>query len=156
MTTRTAIDDFVSCRTLALVGASRSGKGFGNAVLQELSSKGYRILPVHPSGLAPDGRACATSLAALAETAEGVIIVVPPSETERVVRDAHAAGITRVWMQRGAESADAVQFCEEKRMNVVAGECILMFAHGVEFPHTFHRWVTSLFRRLPAGIPTAR
>lgn len=54
---------------------------------------------------------------------EGVLIVVPPAETEKVVRDAAESGIRWVWMQQGAGSDEGVRFCRENGINVVHGEC---------------------------------
>lgn len=82
--------------------------------------------------------------------ADGVLVVVPPSATEQVVRDAAAAGIHRVWMQQGSESEQAIRFCKEHGMNVVHGECILMFAEPAATVHRFHKWVWKVLGKLPA------
>lgn len=37
------IDDFINSKKIALIGMSRSGKKFGNAVGKELNTKGYEI-----------------------------------------------------------------------------------------------------------------
>ena len=36
-------------------------------------------------------------------------------------------------MQQGPKSGDAIRFCEENDISVVAGECVLMFAELVAF-----------------------
>lgn len=149
MTTKTAVADFVAQRTLALVGVSRHGKKFGNMALRALKAKGYRVFPVHPQADQIEGEPCYSSLSALPEPVEGVLIVVPPEETEKVVRDAAAAGIRRVWMQQGAESQAAIRFCEEHGISVVQRECILMFAQPVVSFHRFHRWVWKALGKLP-------
>lgn len=149
MTTKTAVEDFVAQRTLALVGVSRRGKKFGNMALQALKARGYRVFPVHPQADQIEGEPCYSSLSALPEPVEGVLIVVPPEETDKVVREAAAAGIQRVWMQQGAESQAAIRFCEEHGIRVVQGECILMFAQPVVSFHRFHRWVWKALGKLP-------
>lgn len=149
MTTKTAVADFVAQPTLALVGVSRRGKKFGNMALRALKAKGYRVFPVHPQADQIEGEPCYSSLSALPEPVEGVLIVVPPDETEKVVRDAAAAGIRRVWMQQGAESQAAIRFCEEHGISVVQRECILMFAQPVVSFHRFHRWVWKALGKLP-------
>ena len=73
----------------------------------------------------------------------------PPAETEKVVHEIAEVGIPRVWMQQGAESEDAIRFCEEHGIRVVAGECILMFAEPAEFAHRLHRWIWGLLGKLP-------
>jgi predicted CoA-binding protein len=76
-------------------------------------------------------------------------VVVPPDQTEKVVREAHEAGINRVWMQQGAESQAAIQYGEENGMSVIHGRCILMFAQPMKFFHKPHRWVMGLLGQLP-------
>ncbi len=149
MATRAAVTDFISQPALAVAGISRGGKKFGNAVCRELKAKGYRIYPVHPSADTIDGAPCFRSFAALPEPVGGVIVTVKPAEAEKVVRDAAAAGIRRVWLQQGAESPAALRFCEQAGISVVAGECVLMFAEPVASFHKVHRWVWRLIGRLP-------
>ena len=98
MATQAQITDFLAQKKIAVVGVSRGGKGFGNNALQELKSKGYIVYPVNPHVEVMDGEKCYPSLTALPEPVDGALIVVPPAQAERVVRDAYAAGIHRVWM----------------------------------------------------------
>ncbi len=149
MNTQAAVNDFLAQRSLAVVGVSRGGKKFGNMAYRELKGKGYQLYPVHPEAEALDGDKCYASLSALPERSGGVLIIVPPTQTEEVVRDAAAAKIPRVWMQQGTESESAVRFCEEHGISVVAGECILMFAQPLRFYHRPHHWVWKLLGKLP-------
>jgi len=149
-TTRAAVDDFVAQKTLALVGVSRSGKGFGHSLLKELLGKGYGVTPVHPDAAEIAGLRCAPNLADLPEPVGGVVVVVPPAAAVGVVRDAIAAGIPRIWLQQGAESAEAVRLAEQAGVKVVAGHCLLMFAEPVDWwGHRLHHWVLKIARRLP-------
>ncbi len=151
MVSRKAIDDFLAQKTLAVVGVSRDGKkGFGNAVLKELGAKGYELLPVHPQADAVQGRKCARSLAEVAPRVGGVVLVTPPAATSTLVREAAAAGIRRVWIQQGAESDEAIRFCEEQGLTAVHHECILMFTEPTGFPHRLHRGIWWLLGKLPA------
>lgn len=149
MTTRTAVDDFLAQRTFAIAGASRTEKKFGNAVLTSMRAKGYRMIPIHPEASMLGGVPCVPSLRELREPVDGLIIVVPPPETEKLVREAFDAGITRIWMQTGAESTDAIAFCTEHGISVIHGECILMFAEPAEFFHRAHRFVRKVTGKLP-------
>ncbi|MBZ5544903.1 MAG: CoA-binding protein [Acidobacteriia bacterium] len=149
MTSKAVVTDFVSQKKLAVVGVSRQGKKFGNMAFRELKAKGYKLLPVHPQAETIEGERCYPSLAALPEPVDGVLVVVPPAETEKVVREAAAAGIKRVWMQQGAESPAAIKFCEDNGLSAVHGECILMFAEPAAWFHRAHRWVWKLLGKLP-------
>jgi hypothetical protein len=148
-TSRAAIDDFLAQKRLAVVGCSRSGKKFGNVIFKELRSKGYELTPIHPEAEAIQGVPCATSLAELSAPVDGVVVVVPPKQTVQVVKDAAAASIKRVWMQQGAESPEAIDFCKENGLSAVHHHCVLMFADPAPFPHGFHRWLKKTFGTLP-------
>jgi predicted CoA-binding protein len=146
---KAAIDDFLSQRTLAVVGVSRSGKKFGNAASRELRTKGYRVVPVHPEAESIGGERCYPNLNELPEPVGGVLVVVPPAQTEQVVREADQAGIRRVWLQQGAESAAAIRYCLDQGISVVHGECILMFAAPTG-GHKLHHWLWKLLGKLPS------
>lgn len=150
MTSRELVSDFVAQRTLALVGMSRKRGKFGNAAYKELAAKGYTVLPVHPEADSIDGAHCWPSLAALPQKPDGVLVIVPPARAAKVVEEAHAAGIPRVWLQQGAESPEAIRFCEEHGIRVVHHECILMFAEPAAWFHRAHRFVWRLLGRLPS------
>jgi len=146
---KAVIDEFIAQAKIAVVGVSRDRNKFGNIAYRNLRDKGYHVLAVNPNIDRVEGEPCYPSLAALPEAVGGVVIVVPPRETEKVVREAEAAGIRRVWLQPGAESPGAIAFCESHGLAVVHGECIMMFAPPVRSVHRFHRGVRGLFGQLP-------
>lgn len=145
-----AVYDFLSQRSLAVVGVSRSGKKFGNTIYRELKARGYKLFPIHPEAETVEGDPSYRSFAELPEKVGGVVICVPPVRTEEVLHRAFEAGITRVWIQQGAESYAALRFCEKGGMSAVHGQCILMFAEPVVSFHRFHRWVWKLIGKYPA------
>lgn len=149
MASRAMIDEFLGQRALAVVGASRSGKKFGNVVLRELAGKGYRVLPVHPEAAEIDGQRCWSSLSELPEEVGGVVVVVPPEQGLAVVDSAADAGLRRLWVQQGGESPALLERAAERGLEVVSGECILMFAEPAEFYHRMHRWVWAVMGKLP-------
>ena len=150
MTSQESVDGFLALDTIAIAGVSRSGKGFGNAVLRDLTGKGYEILPVHPEAQEVGGVPCSPSLAELPKPVAGLVLVVPPAQSERLAREAKEAGIGRIWMQQGAESPEAIRYCEENGIDVVHGECIMMFAQPTGI-HRFHRWLNGIFGKLPTA-----
>jgi predicted CoA-binding protein len=149
MTKGEIINDFISQRTLAIAGLSRNGKHFGNSVYKDLTAKGYKLYPVHPHVHTIDGVQCYPDLTSLPEEVGGVIAILPPVQTEILVKDAAKAGIKRVWMQQGAESKEAIRFCNENNINAVHGECIYMFAQPVVSIHKFHRFIWKLIGKIP-------
>ncbi len=150
MTSREAVTDFLAQRTLALAGMSRGGRGFGNVVHRELKAKGYTVYAVHPQADLIGGERCWPSLADLPGPVGGVVVSLPPGQAENVVREAHRAGIRRVWLSQGSESPEAIRFCEEHGMAVIARECILMFAEPAAWIHRVHRGLWRMLGKLPA------
>lgn len=148
MTSLSSVDHFLSHKHLALAGASRGGRKFGNTVLKVLTKKGYQISLLHPAAPEIDGLACYRDLTAMPPNIGGIILVVPPEQTEQLVRQAAAAGVKNVWMQQGSETPAAIEFCRQNGIDPIHGECILMFAQPTGF-HRFHRWVRGVTGKLP-------
>jgi predicted CoA-binding protein len=88
-------EEFVNEKCLAVVGVSRT-HGFGNAVLKELRAKGYGVFPVNAKAETVEGERCSQSLDELAKTVGGVVTVVPPEQTKKIVEDC-AAGESRAF-----------------------------------------------------------
>jgi predicted CoA-binding protein len=149
MISRAAIDEFLAQRRIAVVGVSRGGKKFGNTVLRDLAAKGYEVHAVNPNAETIDGQKCHPSLASLAGEVDAAVLVVPPSETEKVVLEAAEAGIRHLWLQPGAESSAAIRAAEERELDVIHHECILMYAEPAAWIHRTHRWLRGTFGRLP-------
>jgi predicted CoA-binding protein len=150
MTSAKSIEAFLDNPSIAVVGVSRSGKGFGNAACRSLRTKGYRVYPVNWATPTVDGIRCYSRLSDLPERVNAVLVVVPPPQAVDVIRDAAAAGIRHVWLQQGAESPDVLRLGAELGLDVVAGECILMFAQPTGI-HKVHRWLRQITHRLPGG-----
>ena len=146
---RSSVDAFLAQPAFALIGASRSGRKFGNVILRELRARGMRVYPLHPVAATIDGVTCYAHFSAIPEPVGGVIVCVPPADAVVALRDAAAAGIRHVWLQQGAESPYAARVCSELGLNAVLGECILMFAKPTGI-HRAHRVLAGMFGRLPA------
>ena len=129
---------FIAEKTIALVGAS-SQRGFGNTIFRELRKKGYRVLPLSTTADSVDGERCYRSLDELPEPVGGVLTVVPPQVTERIVPECARLGIRRIWMQQGSESPEAIRLCTEHGLAAVHHACILMYVQPT-FPHSWHGW----------------
>ncbi len=150
MTEQAAVDAFLAQRRLAVVGVSRSGKKFGNLVYRALKERGYEVVAVHPEAEVLEGDRCVPSVAALPPGVGGLVLVVPPAESLRLVGEAAAAGIRQVWLQPGSFSPEVIRLAQEQGMGVVAGECIMMHARPVRSIHWLHRLLRQLAGKLPS------
>ena len=57
------IEDFVQSKRIAVMGASRDPRKFGNAIVIELKQKGYEVFLVHPEAKEISGQTCYPSIA---------------------------------------------------------------------------------------------
>ncbi|MFZ5829647.1 MAG: CoA-binding protein [Planctomycetota bacterium] len=118
---------FLASPPFAVVGASNDREKYGNKVLRRYRQGGYQAYAVHPTETEIEGEPCYPNLASLPEQVENVSIITPPSITERIVEEAAAAGVKRVWMQPGAESQAAIDRARSLGLEVIAGgPCVLV------------------------------
>jgi len=111
----------------AVVGASNDRRKFGNKVLRCYWDHGKEAVPVNPRGGEIEGARAYAGLAELPEEVHGVSIITPPEISERIVEEAHEAGMTRLWFQPGAESRAAIDKALGYGMTVIAGgPCVLV------------------------------
>jgi len=119
------LEDILQQRVWAVVGATDNVVKFGYKIFMFLQQQGCKVYPVNPRLTAIEGCRCYASLAELPVKPDVVNIVVPPSVTEEVVKQCHALGIKRVWMQPGAASPAAIAFCEAHGINLVVNQCVM-------------------------------
>ena len=150
MTSKKIVGEFLTQKKIAVVGVSRKKTKFGNAIYKELKLKGYKVFPINPHITVYEGDTCYPDLLSLPEIVDGVVINVPPAQTEKVVREAKEAGINKVWLQQGSQSEAAIKYCEENGIDCVSNECILMFAQPSALIHRAPKWVWSVLGKLPA------
>ena len=120
------IKDFLAQKVFAVVGASSNEQKYGNIIFKNLVSRGYKVYPVNPRLDVLDGVKAYPSVSAIPEKVDVVDVVVPPKMTEELVKECKKLGITRVWIQPGAESDAAVKYCKENGIGVIYGACVMM------------------------------
>ena len=120
------IAEFISKRVWAIVGASHNSAKFGHKIVRDLHNAGYIVYPINPKEGEIEGLKVYPTLTDLPEKPDVVDIVVPPTVTEKVVRQVQELGLPRVWMQPGSESKDAIRFCEENDIAVVHDACAMI------------------------------
>lgn len=137
----TEIERFMDLKSYAIIGVSAKKKKFGNTIFTNMKSRKFNIYPIHRSAASIDGEKCYPGIESLPEKPEGVILVIPPAETEKAVKDIAKAGIKNVWIQLGADSKPAIDYCAASGINVIKNECMLLFLDKPGFPHNIHKWI---------------
>ena len=137
MNTQKRIADWVQRRTWAVVGASDNRAKFGNRIYRVLRERGYTVYPVHPTLATVEGDRAYPDVASLPAGVEVLDIVIPPPRVPAVLDQAKAAGMTRIWLQPGAESPDAIAHAAALGLDVIAGgPCAMVEARSWPRPGT--------------------
>ncbi|MCZ6602331.1 MAG: CoA-binding protein [Planctomycetota bacterium] len=119
------IQDFLSTKSIALVGATPRTHKWGYKVFRCLIGHGYETHPIHPIAVSIDGVPCKRRLADVGLPIDGVSVVVPPAQGVEVCEEARSLNISRVWFQPGAESKEAIEYCEAQGIAVIHNACVL-------------------------------
>jgi uncharacterized protein len=159
MTTTTfdaKVHDFLAQRRIAVAGVSRDNSHHpaSNLIYRRLKSTGHDVFAVNPHMQSFDGDRCYPDVQSIPGGVDGVMVVTRPETTARIVRDCNDAGVRRVWMHqsigRGSSvSPEAVEYCRQHDISVIAGGCPMMYGDGVDFGHACMRWLLKLTGRLP-------
>ena len=123
------LEEFLNKDVFAVVGATSKTEKFGYKIYKHLKNLGKKVYPIHPAITEIEGEPVYKTLSDLPELVEVVDIVVPPQVTEKVVEECLKLGISKVWIQPGAESDQAIEFCEKNNIDVVHHQCIMMPDH---------------------------
>lgn len=119
------IQEFMAQKKFAVVGATANPNKYGNQIFHNLKRRGHEVYPVNPEMEELEGARCYPSLADIPVKVDVVDVVVPPQVTENVVKEAKELGLERIWLQPGAESEAAIEFCRQNGMKVVYGVCVM-------------------------------
>lgn len=122
-----SMEAFLASATYAVAGASANPKKFGNRVFQALLQSDRATYPLNPTASQVAGCQAYPSIAELPVVPDAVSVITPPSITRQIVADAIAAGVKHIWMQPGAEDAEASRLAREAGINLIDdGSCILV------------------------------
>jgi predicted CoA-binding protein len=149
--------DFLAQKRIAIAGVSRDNTRHpaGNLIYQKLRKGGHDVFPVNPHMQTFDGDPCYPDVKSIPGGVDGVVIVTRPEVTEHIVQECADAGVRRVWMHQSigkgsSVSAQALDYCRQRGITVIAGACPMMYGEHVDLGHTCLRWILKLTGGLPA------
>jgi len=127
LTIEQQIEQLLASPVFGVVGASTNRHKYGNKVLRCYLQHGYRAIPVHPAATIIEAQTVVSTVDQLPAEVASLSLITPPAVTEKIVQQAAAKGIQNIWMQPGAESPAAMEFCRRHGMNLIAdGSCVLV------------------------------
>jgi predicted CoA-binding protein len=74
---------------------------------------------------------------------------VQPQTTLQVLDDMDKLDIRSAWIQQGADSEDGEKKAAELGIDLVSGECLMMFLEPVQSIHRWHKTFKKVFGQLP-------
>jgi predicted CoA-binding protein len=153
---REAAEEFLAQQRIAVAGVSRDGEQPANLIYRRLRDTGHEVYAVNPNAGEVEGDPCYPTVRAVPAELDGVVVVTAPEIADRVVEDAHQAGVPRVWLHRGigtgSSSQTAVDFCTEHGIAVIPGGCPNMFGDTSDPGHRCMRVLLQLSGKVPREV----
>ncbi len=122
------IKEFLAARAFALAGASKNTEKYGNIILKNLVSKGYKVVPVNPSEKEIEGAECYPDITSLPAFVRFVNVVLPPARSLSIIKQCAEKNIETIWFQPGAYDDTVVAECEKLGVKSIYGPCIMVCA----------------------------
>lgn len=140
MDIRSAAEEFLTHKRIAVTGVSRKPKGHGaNQVFQRLRNCGYQVFAVNPNATEVDGHPAYPDLSSIPGGVEAVVIGTSPDQAAGTIRECASLGIHRVWMNGGpgggSVSATATAYGRAHGVTVINGGTPLMFGPTADVAH---------------------
>jgi predicted CoA-binding protein len=106
--------------TVAILGASRDRRKYGNKSLRAHLQQGYDVYPVNPQASEIEGLPCYPNLAAVPVAhLDRISIYLPPEVGIGLLEEIKARGADEVWLNPGSESPELLARAEELGLDVI-------------------------------------
>ena len=100
-------------KTVAVIGASSNRDKFGNKALRAFAKRGYTVIPINPHEAEVEGYRTYASVLDVPGTIDLATVYVPPRVGVGVMDQLARKGVTRVWLNPGADGAAVVARARE-------------------------------------------
>jgi len=103
-------------RVVAVVGASRDRRKFGNKAVRAFAAAGDTVVPIHPSHLEIEGLRAYPSVTDVPGSIDMATVYLPPDVAVTVLADLARKAIPEVWLNPGAD--DDMVIAEARRLGL--------------------------------------
>ncbi len=93
---------------IAVIGASRDRRKYGNKALRAYRARGYTVVPINPHETSVEGERAYPSVLEYPGAIDEATVYVPPEIGVAVLDDLSAKGIRTVWLNPGADSPEVL------------------------------------------------
>ena len=95
-------------KIVAVIGASRDRRKFGNKALRAFRHRGYEVIPINPHQTSIEGLPCYPSVLDVPGPIDLATFYVPAEIGQQVVREVAEKQISEVWLNPGADSPELI------------------------------------------------
>jgi predicted CoA-binding protein len=104
---------------VAIVGASRVAKKFGNRAVRAYLRQGWTVYPVNPNESEVEGLKTFASIADIPGPVDRASMYVPPSVGITLLESIRDKGIPELFLNPGSESEELVEKAERLGLNTI-------------------------------------
>ena len=112
-------------KIVAVVGASKDRKKFGNKAFRAFQHQGYTVIPVNPNEAEVEGHQTYPSVVDIPGPVDMATVYVPPDAGVKVMDDLARKSVPEVWLNPGADEPVVVKRARELGLNVIQACSIL-------------------------------
>ena len=95
-------------RVVAVVGASRDRRKFGNKAVRAFLHRGFAVVPINPDGGVIEGIPAYASVLDVPRSIDMATVYLQPAIGEQIIDEIVRKGIEEVWLNPGADGARVV------------------------------------------------
>ncbi|MBI4910227.1 MAG: CoA-binding protein [Acidobacteria bacterium] len=147
------IQNFLKVQRIAIIGVSRNEKDYSRILMRDFQNNGIEVVPVHPTVEEMEGVPAFHAVTEVHPVPEAAIILVPEDQLLAATRQSIAAGIRMLWYRHSENSShhyrSAIATAKEAGVEVVDGECPLMFLPKAAWFHRAHGFVNRITGSYP-------
>jgi predicted CoA-binding protein len=111
--------------TVAVIGASRDRRKYGNKAVRAYLACGFTVFPVNPTEATIEGLKAYPTLDAIAEPIDFVSLYVPPAVGLKLLPAIAAKQPKELWLNPGAESDELIEGAADRHLRAIVA-CSIM------------------------------
>jgi len=125
----------MSASSVAVIGASRDRRKYGNKAVRAYQETGFTVFPVHPTDAEIEGLKTYPNIAAIPGPIDFVSMYVPPVVGIKLLPAIAEAGPKELWLNPGSESEDLIDAAADLHLRaIVACSIVTLGMSPEDFP----------------------
>ena len=108
-----------SGRRVAIVGASRERRKFGNRAVRAYRAEGWVVFPVNPHAAEVEGLPAVSSIREIPAPIDRVSVYLPPEKVLPLLDQIAAHEVRELYLNPGSESSEVIDRARELGLSVI-------------------------------------